>query len=137
MKKALILFCIITVLIVMISITIYVIHNNTNTTQNSNIEEREISFTRTYRIVKILDYEDATNQYTYIILDKFQEFKPYLIKLEKTLATTLTQDKFYEFTFNGIYKENIDYSNIQELFNNFNIISIKLTDKSGLEQIQE
>lgn len=107
-------------------------------TEKEIIEERnEITFTRTYRIVKILEYEDNTNEFNYIVLDKFQEFNPYIIKIKKELSANLYEDCSYEFTFKGIYIKDFDYSNIRDLFNKFNIVNITLTNKSGLDQVQE
>lgn len=107
-------------------------------TEKENIEEKnEITFTRTYRIVEILEYEDNTNEFSYIILDKFQEFSPYIIKIKKEQATNLYEGNCYEFTFKGAYIKDFDYSNIRQLFNEFDIVNISATNKSGLDQIQE
>lgn len=107
-------------------------------TEKEIIEEKnEITFTRTYRIVEILEYEDTINEFSYIILDKFQEFNPYIVKLKKKQATNLHENNCYEFTFKGTYIKNFDYSNIRQLFNEFEIVNISVTNKSGLDQIQE
>ena len=98
---------------------------------------KSIIFTRTYRIVKKLEYKDNINEYSYIVVDKFQEFKPYIIKIRKEEAKELKENNFYEFTLKGIYQGNINYSNISELFEKFEIEKICITDKKGLEQVQE
>ena len=98
---------------------------------------KSIIFTRTYRIVKKLEYKDNINEYSYIVVDKFQEFKPYIIKIRKEEAKELKENNSYEFTLKGIYQGNINYSNISELFEKFEIEKICITDKKGLEQVQE
>lgn len=107
-------------------------------TEKEVIEEKsEITFTRTYRVVEILEYEDTINEFSYIILDKFQEFNPYIVKIKKEQATNLHENNCYEFTFKGTYIKDFDYSNIRQLFNDFDIVNISATNKSGLDQIQE
>lgn len=53
-----------------------------------------IVFTKTYRIVEKLQYQDNTNEYCYIVVDKFQEFNPHLIKLKKENANDLKEKYF-------------------------------------------
>ncbi len=99
------------------------------------IEEGECAFTRTYHVVDIMKYQATDNISKFVILDQFQEYNPFIVKLTKDQASKLFKNKMYEFTFNGSRKyKNKEYN---ELFENFELTNIKETEKVGLDQLQE
>ena len=99
------------------------------------MEEGECTFTRTYRVVDIMKYQSTDNISKFVIIDQFQENNPFIVKLTKDQASKLFKNKMYEFTFNGSKKyKNKEYN---ELFENFELINIKETEKVGLDQLQE
>jgi hypothetical protein len=99
--------------------------------QNNNF----CTFIKTLKIVDILDYEAAVPEDVFILVDAFQSFTPFVLRVDREYLSKLTKDKYYEFTFNGpikIYNNSEDAS-----LSNFRIISINETNKEGLDQIQE
>lgn len=125
--------------------------NDTNYQEetSTNIKEKEYncSFTVTYRIVNLLDnYIAEVPEYSYIVVDKFQDHKPISHYIPTNLKTNLELNKYYEFTYHIKGKGNIN--NIYDVINNINTkhltnnnlsvtLTIKETSKIGLEQIQE
>lgn len=57
------------------------------------------------------------------------------MKVQKNLANIVEKENNYKFTFQ--YTDNIVEDNIQSIFANTILISIKKTDKQGLDQIQD
>lgn len=103
------------------------IENTKNTTE-------DITFIRTYNIIKDLNKTDTTGQYKYYVIDQFQMDSPIVIKVKNSY--NLIENENYEFTFEGRKTDGKEYT-IQEIFEDFNIVDIKETDKEGLEQIQD
>lgn len=102
-------------------------NNDTNTnTENS-------TFIKTYNILNIVDSNDE--KYIYLTIRQFQEEEVKTIKIEKSLASDIEIGNDYEFTFK--YTDNIVQDNIESIFTNAKLISVKKTDKQGLEQIQD
>lgn len=90
------------------------------------------TFIRTYNILNIA--ESNEDSYIYLTIRQFQEEEVQTVKVEKRLCPNIEVRKNYEFTIKP--KSKIE-DNILSIFNNSEIISIKKTDKIGLEQIQE
>ena len=104
-------------------------------------------FTVTYRIVNLLDnYIAEVPEYSSIVVDKFQMHDPIAFRIPTKLKANLEINKYYEFTYHitgtGKIEDIYDVNNhiyINHL-NNGNLsvtLSIKETNKNGLEQIQE
>jgi len=126
--------------------------NNTITNDiinNNTILEKEYncSFTTTYRIVDLLDnYIAEVPEYSYIVVDKFQIHNAIAHYIPTKLKEDLEINKNYEFTYHIKGKGNIN--NIYDVINNIHLnhlnndnlsvtLTIKETDKLGLDQIQE
>lgn len=103
--------------------------------QYESLEEGECKFTRTYRVVDILDYQTDDNTAKYVILDQFQENLPFIVNLPNDQVAILVKGENYEFSFSGDKK--YKNSEHQKLFANFQLNNIKKTDRVGLDQIQE
>lgn len=132
---------------------------NNKENKDTNTEEQIIyqnsvnifdcQFTVTYRIVDLLDgYIAEVPEYSYIVVDKFQDHVAMTHKIPTKLKNNLEINKYYEFTYHISGTGNID--NIYDVINNIHIkhidngannysvtLSIEETDKMGLEQIQE
>lgn len=113
----------------------------------------DCSFTKTHRIIEVLDYHFALDGVSYAIVDDFQGYQPYIVIIPKSIEDNLEENKYYEFkyTLNGVgVVRNFDDINsylIGSLFNKYNgnsssgtiyiDLEIKESNKSGLDQIQE
>lgn len=95
------------------------------------------SFTRTYLVIDQLKSVDETGEYGYLIVNQFQRNNPTVVKVKLDLLSNLKFNENYEFTFYGEYDSNKNYDTIEGIFNSFDILSIKETDKIGLDQLQE
>ena len=129
--------------------------NNSGWTSNDYVEkEYNCNFTKTYRVVNLLDgYIAEVPEWSYVILDQFQNHKIYAAKIPTKLKEGLEENKYYEFKYiivgNGDIKsmEDInDYIVLDDVLLNSNvysgerarvILSIVETDKEGLEQVQQ
>lgn len=90
------------------------------------------AFIRTYNILNVAESND--NNYIYLTIRQFQEEEVQTIKVERKLCPNISKGNNYEFTI----KPNYTFEdNILSIFNNSTILSIKKTDKIGLEQIQD
>ncbi len=105
--------------------------NINNNDINTNTENS--TFIKTYNILNIADSNDE--KYIYLTIRQFQEEEVKTIKIEKSLASDIEIGNDYEFTFK--YTDNIVQDNIESIFTNAKLISVKKTDKQGLEQIQD
>jgi len=120
--------------------------------KNKNTEELnyDCSFTQTWKVYNLLgDYIGHHPDVSYVILEKFQTTIPYSHIIPSNLKSKLEQGKYYEFTYHIKGKGNInDINDITDKIipegnvktNQSNLIvtlSIKETDKEGLEQFQE
>ena len=91
------------------------------------------TFTRTYNILNISDSDDS--KYVYLTIRQFQVDEVSTVKVLKDLTLNLEENKNYEFTFQ--YVINHETKNINDIFDKYDLVSIKETDKEGLAQIQE
>ena len=119
-------------------------HNIATDTNKDNIAHTyDCEFTVTYRIVNLLEnYIYEVPEYSYIVVDKFQQNNPITHYIPSALKTNLETNKYYEFTYNINGTGNItniyDVINNIDSNNNLNVsLSIKETDKLGLAQTQE
>ena len=101
--------------------------NINNNDINTNTENS--TFIKTYNILNIADSNDE--KYIYLTIRQFQEEEVKTIKIEKSLASDIEIGNDYEFTFK--YTDNIVQDNIESIFTNAKLISVKKTDKQGLE----
>lgn len=108
--------------------------------------EYDCSFTRTYRVVNLLDgYIAEVPEWSYVALDQFQAHGIFAAKIPSSLKKELKENKYYEFTYaikgNGIVKTMEDvnkYLVLNDSNAEFKItLDIKETNKQGLEQVQE
>ena len=93
-----------------------------------------IQFTRTYNIISNLNRTDLSGENNYYVIDQYQLGEPTIIKVD--LNYNLEENANYEFSFKGKKIDGKTYS-IQELFDNFEIVKIEKTDKTGMNQIQD
>lgn len=89
-------------------------------------------FIKTYQVLNIAESNDYN--YLYLTIRQFQDEEVQTIKAERKLCPNIVEKKNYEFTIKPNYKIE---DNILSIFNNSTIISIKETNKTGLDQIQE
>lgn len=131
------------------------INNYTEIKQNDLELSRNYncSFTKTHRIIEIIDYYFALDGVSYALVDDFQSYQPYIVIIPKNIEKKLEKNKYYEFKYtltgNGIVRgfDDINSYLIGSLFNNYNgnsssgtiyvNLEIKESNKKGLEQIQE
>lgn len=110
----------------------------------------DCSFTQTYRIVNLLDgYVAEVPEKSYVIVDKFQSHYAYAHPIITNLKDELEVDNYYEFTYHikgkGIINDISDVTNYisEKKLEDSNDgilrvnLSVKKTDKKGMEQIQE
>ena len=121
----------------------YIFYTNIDETKD---KEYNCSFTKTYRVVNLLDgYIAEVPEWSFVALDQFQAHGIFAAKIPSSLKKELKENKYYEFTYiikgNGIVKTMEDINKYLVLNNSnaeFKItLDIKETDKQGLEQIQE
>lgn len=111
--------------------------NNDKTDDTSNLDDtKSCTYTETYQF---LDYYENDNLFSSestfnIILEKFQSKNgPKIESLNKsTFDKNFVKGKNYEIT----YKKTVTFYN-GNTYESYNILDIKLTDKEGLDQIQE
>ncbi|MBQ9854452.1 MAG: hypothetical protein IJO57_05420 [Bacilli bacterium] len=123
-----------------------------NDVENDNVEQiaLDCSFTRTYKIIDLMDeYRAAAPERSFIIVDQFQFFVPVVHSIPTKLKESLKVGQYYEFTYH--IKGKMDSSKelemidvvgmiVEEHPNNDNLtatLQIKKTDKLGLDQTQE
>lgn len=126
------------------------ITNNDVENDNANQIALDCSFTRTYKIIDLMDeYRAAAPERSFIIVDQFQFFVPVVHSLPTKLKENLKVGEYYEFTYH--IKGKIDALKelemmdvvgmiVEEHPDNDNLtatLQIKKTDKLGLEQTQE
>ena len=113
-------------------------------------KEYDCSFTRTYKIIDLMDeYRAAVPERSFIIVDQFQFFVPVVHSIPTKLKENLKVGEYYEFTYH--IKGKIDALKelemmdvvgmiVEEHPDNDNLtatLQIKKTDKLGLDQTQE
>ena len=126
--------------------------NNDDTNNNENVEQINLdcSFTRTYKIINLLEgYRAAGPDYSFVVIDQFQFFEPVVHGLPSKLKENLKVGEYYEFTYHIKGKmdtsKDLDMDDINDMIvlehpDNDNLtvtLKIKETDKTGLGQIQE
>lgn len=110
----------------------------------------DCTFTQTYRIVDKLDgYIAEVPEKSYVIVDKFQSHSAFAHPIITDLKDNLEVNKYYEFTYHikgsGIVNDisdvvsHITDKSLEEVSEDIYLVnlSIKETDKTGLDQIQE
>lgn len=107
-----------------------------NKKENNDDNNVIYEFTRTYNVRNIEGSNDEA--YLYLTLRQFQFEKLATIRVPRSMASDVEVGNDYEFTFRYHYPSTeIENDRIEELFLKCDLISIKYTDKVGLEQIQE
>ena len=123
----------------------------TDNTTNTKEVYYDCSFTKTYRVVDLLDgYIAEVPEMSYVILDKFQMHGAYAHIISSEQKKKLEVNKYYEFTYylKGTTKDKINDINDVLSHSSFNnqiksdnslsvLLEIKETNKLGMEQIQE
>jgi hypothetical protein len=136
MRKKIINIFMIFVISIFIGSFIYAIYNNTELKNKVSLLESDINklknnqsngectFVKTLRIVSILDYQSAILEDKFILVDSFQSFNPFVLRLN--INDDIKEGLYYEFTFKG----NKDmYTNNDASLSNFKILTIKETNK--------
>ena len=135
-------------------------HCNKETNGTGDKEDNAINkeyfckFTKTYRVVNLLDgYVAEVPEWSYVVLDQFQNHEAIAHKIPANLKEKLQQGKYYEFNYtivgNGYIKTIEDINKhivLDDVVLNSSvysgkkariILNISETDKQGLEQIQQ
>lgn len=121
----------------------YIFYTNVDETKG---REYDCSFTKTYRVVNLLDgYIAEVPEWSYVALDQFQSHQIFAAKIPSDLKKELKENEYYEFTYtikgNGIIKTMNDVNNYLVLDDSSAelkvTLNVKKTDKQGLEQMQE
>lgn len=155
-KKSIIIISILSVIIIALLFSIVYQHKKNNKPVNNVINDNnyiehyeedkqyDCKFTRTYRVVNLLDnYIAEVPEWSYVILDQYQRHIAISHKIPTELKKQLITNKYYEFTYtikNTGKIETIEDINEYLVLDNDTIgikLEIKETDKTGLEQIQE
>lgn len=129
------------------------IHTNKDNNKISKKSEEEkyydCSFTRTYRVVDLLDgYIAEVPEESYIVLDAFQTHSAFTHKISSEAKKNLEVNKYYEFTYylkgRGIINDIEDVRNSISALNSIKsdnslkvLLEVKETNREGLEQVQE
>ena len=120
--------------------------------QNEESREYDCSFTRTYRVIDTIDYPLASDGVSYIVVDDYQGYVPFVVAIPSSIDNLETY-KYYEFTYHlkgkGVvndFKQLNSYL-FASLFNKYHgnpssgtvyvELDIVETSKKGVEQIQE
>lgn len=97
---------------------------------NKPADEKICTFTHTYRFIEFLDYKGTVPTEKYILVAKYQD-GPVVIRINtEKISINFEVGKNYEFEFENLYKYRSDLSVA-------NLVNVKETDKSGLDQIQD
>ena len=127
-----------------------IVNNDNNNDNEEEQIELDCSFTRTYKIVNLLDeYIAAVPEVSYVIVDQFQMFSAISHKIPTKLKENLKVGQNYEFTYHikgkmdstkELDDDDIIGMIVEKHSDNDNLtvtLKIKETDKTGLGQIQE
>src|SRR5699024_11883737 len=90
-------------------------------------------FVRTYFVEMIKESDDGVD-YT-VVLSEYLSDDLTTVRLDKDIATDLKVGFYYEFTFKT-YQAYID-TDIENIFDENEVVSVKETDKVGVNQIQQ
>ena len=118
-----------------------------NVDNNFRVIEYDCSFTKTYRVVDLLDgYIAEVPEWSYIALDSFQNHAIFAARIPSKLKEQLQENKYYEFTYTIKGKDKI-IKTMEDINENLVLddsnaklkvtLGIKETEKVGLEQLQE
>ncbi len=111
-------------------------NNSNKEVKKEDIENKNTidlkEFIRTYHILNVAESNDSN--YIYLTIRQFQDEEVQTVKVERKLCPNIAEGKNYEFTIEPNYRLE---DNILSIFNNSTILSIKETNKMGLEQIQD
>ena len=122
-----------------------------NVTDNTKEVYYDCSFTKTYRIVDLLDgYVAEVPEASYVVVDQYLSHGAYAHQISSEQKKKLEVNKYYEFTYilKGMTNDKINdiddvlkynsYNNLIKSDNSLSVLlEIKETDKLGVEQIQE
>lgn len=123
--------------------------NNIDNTNSNKELYYDCSFTKTYRVVNLLEnYIAEVPEESYIVLDAYQVHNCFTHKISPEIKKNLEANKFYEFTYtlHGIgivndmedVRDKISFLNSIKSDNSLKVLlEVKKTDKIGLEQVQE
>ncbi len=128
-----------------------IINGNVWTSNDYIAHEYYCNFTKTYRIVNLLDgYVAEIPEWSYIAVDQFQNHEVITLKVPSKLKEGLEENKYYEFKYmivgNGSINSMDDvnkYITLDEIILNKKEEDVKVylmineTSKTGLEQINE
>lgn len=120
-------------------------------TDNTKEVYYDCSFTKTYRVVDLLDgYVAEVPEMSYVIVDQYLTHSAYSHIITSELKKKLEVNKYYEFTYTlkGATKDKInDIDDVLSYFSFNNairsdnrlrvLLEVKETDKLGMGQIQE
>ena len=97
---------------------------------NSGKKSGTCTYTKTYLFIDYLDYQGDVPNDKYIIVDIFKSRTPEIIKYNSSeFNIDFANNKYYEFTFKA--------SLLDGQINKESLIDVKLTDRLGLDQVQE
>ena len=122
-----------------------------NVTDNTKEVYYDCSFTKTYRIVDLLDgYVAEVPEASYVVVDQYLSHSAYAHQISSEQKKKLEVNKYYEFTYilKGMTNDKINdiddvlkynsYNNLIKSDNSLSVLlEVKETDKLGLGQIQE
>ena len=90
-------------------------------------------FTRTYMVYNIAESNDYN--YLYLTIRQFQSEEIETVKVKRSDFDNSKEDVYYEIKFK--IKDNSIKDNIKSIFENTEIVKATITDKTGLEQVNE
>jgi len=96
-------------------------------------DKKTYTFTRTWEVLNIA--ESNEEEYIYLTLRQFQGEEIETVKVLKNINYNIEAGKSYEFTFT--FKGEEPEEDIKDIFEECNLIKIELTDRIGLDQLQE
>ena len=162
--KRLLLICIVVILGLM-GCNIYLQYENDKLTkEKDNVKEEvtdnttntkevyyDCSFTKTYRVVELLDgYIAEVPEMSYVVVDQYLIHSAYSHIITSELKKKLEVNKYYEFTYTLNGTTNNKINNIDDVLSYFSfnnairsdnrlkvLLEVKETDKLGMEQTQE
>ena len=91
------------------------------------------TFIKTYKVLNVEDSNDY--DYLYLTLRQYQCEEVVTVRVKRKLCPDIKANSNYEFTFE--YTSNMVEENINSVFSNTNLLKITLTDKEGMDQIQD
>ena len=120
-------------------------------TDNTKEVYYDCSFTKTYRVVDLLDgYIAEVPEMSYVVVDQYLTHSAYSHIITSELKKKLEVNKYYEFTYTLKGTTNNKINNIDDVLSYFSfnnairsdnrlkvLLEVKKTDKLGMEQIQE